>query len=79
MELIIIRHGLPLRTEKTDGSPADPKLSETGIEQAKKLASWMRNEHLDALYCSPMMRARMTAEPLAAVKNMENGVSISLA
>ena len=71
MELIIIRHGLPLRVEKEDGSAADPKLSKTGLMQANKLANWMRNEHLDALYCSPMMRARMTAEPLAAVKNMD--------
>jgi broad specificity phosphatase PhoE len=44
--LIIIRHGLPLRVEKQDGSAADPKLSKTGIEQAEKLASWMKNDCL---------------------------------
>jgi probable phosphoglycerate mutase len=71
MELIMIRHGLPLRVEKEDGSAADPQLSKTGIEQAEKLANCMRNESLDALYCSPLMRARMTADPLAAVKNLE--------
>jgi probable phosphoglycerate mutase len=71
MELIMIRHGLPLRVERSDGSAADPELSGKGIEQAKKLASWMRNESLDALYCSPMMRAMMTAGPLAQAKGLE--------
>ena len=79
MELIIIRHGLPLRVEKEDGMIADPELSQTGIEQAKKLAKWMKNEHLDALYCSPLMRARMTAEPLAAMKNLEIQIEPDLA
>jgi len=44
MELIIIRHGLPLRVEKEDGSAADPKLSKTGLMQANKLANWMRDD-----------------------------------
>ena len=71
MELIIIRHGLPLRVEKKDNTPADPELSEIGKMQAQKLARWLENEKIDAIYCSPMMRARMTAEPLARLKNME--------
>ena len=64
MELILIRHGLPLRVENTDGSPADPGLSVKGVHQAEKLAVWMKNEELDAIYCSPLKRARMTAQPL---------------
>jgi broad specificity phosphatase PhoE len=54
MELILIRHALPLRVEREDGSPADPGLSEKGIEQAAKLARWMESEKLDAIYSSPM-------------------------
>ena len=61
MELILIRHGLPHRVENEDGSPADPELSEEGIEQAEKLARWLENEKIDAFYCSPLMRAIMTA------------------
>ncbi len=71
MELIIIRHGLPLRVEKKDNTPADPALSETGIEQAKKLSCWLKSEKIDAIYCSPMQRARLTAEPLAESKGIQ--------
>jgi len=71
MELILIRHALPLRVEKNDGSPADPGLSEKGIGQARKLANWMRAERLDAIYSSPLKRAKTTAEYLAGAKGME--------
>ncbi|MEW6185895.1 MAG: histidine phosphatase family protein [Thermodesulfobacteriota bacterium] len=71
MELLLIRHALPLRVEKDDGTPADPGLSDIGIEQARKLARWMSTEKLDAVYSSPMNRARMTAGFLAETKGME--------
>jgi 2,3-bisphosphoglycerate-dependent phosphoglycerate mutase len=71
MELILIRHALPLRVEKHDGTPADPGLSTTGIEQARRLARWMALEKLDALYSSPMNRAHLTAEFLAEIKGIE--------
>jgi len=71
MELIIIRHGLPLRVKKKDNTPADPALSETGIEQSKKLSQWLKNERIDAIYCSPMKRAKMTAAPLGKLKGIE--------
>ncbi len=71
MELIMIRHALPLRVEREDGSPADPGLSEKGIEQAAKLARWMESEKLDAIYSSPMTRAKETADPLSEVKGVE--------
>ena len=57
--------------DKTDGSAADPELSKEGIEQAEKLALWMKNENLDTLYSSPMKRAIMTAEPLADIKGLK--------
>lgn len=71
MEIILIRHALPLRVEKQDGTPADPGLSETGIEQAQRLARWMTSEKLDAVYSSPMNRAHMTAQFLAEAKGIE--------
>jgi len=79
MELIIIRHGLPLRVEKKDNTPADPELSETGIQQAKKLGQWLKNEKIDAIYSSPMMRAKMTAQPLAEFKGIEINIDPGLA
>lgn len=71
MELILIRHALPLRMEKEDGSPADPGLCDEGIEQARRLARWMQFEKLDAIYSSPMNRAKMTAEFMAKDKGLE--------
>src|SRR5271169_4914190 len=71
MEIILIRHALPLRVEKQDGTPADPGLSETGIEQARRLSRWMVSEKLDAVYSSPMNRAHMTAQFLAEAKGIE--------
>jgi probable phosphoglycerate mutase len=64
MHLLLIRHALPLRVETPDGSPADPPLGETGREQARRLAAWLRDERIDRLYVSPLRRARETARPL---------------
>jgi hypothetical protein len=79
MELILIRHALPLRVEKEDGSPADPPLSDTGREQARRLARWLSGEPLDVLYSSPLKRALMTAEYLAEVKGLNIQVEAGVA
>lgn len=71
MELILIRHALPEHVAKEDGSPADPHLSDLGHEQAALMAKWMAEEHIDALYSSPMQRAMQTASPLAEEKQLE--------
>jgi probable phosphoglycerate mutase len=67
MELVLIRHALPLRIDEgsVDG-PADPSLAEVGHEQAVAVADWLAAEKVDAIYCSPMRRARETAAPIAA-------------
>lgn len=65
MELLLIRHGLPVRRELTSG-PADPELSAAGVLQAQHLADYLASERLDAVYTSPLRRAHQTAEPVAA-------------
>jgi len=65
MELILVRHGLPVRREVVEG-PADPELSVEGHDQSARLASYLATESIDAIYSSPMKRAFQTAEPLAA-------------
>ncbi len=46
---------------------ADPELSESGHAQAQHLADYLAVEApLDALYASPLNRARQTAAPIAA-------------
>jgi probable phosphoglycerate mutase len=64
VELILVRHGLPVRIEDADG-PADPPLSDEGRAQAVRLADWLGREAIDAVYVSPMRRAMETAAPLA--------------
>ncbi len=71
MELLLIRHGLPLRVENDDGTPADPPLAPLGHDQARRLAAWLETERIDALYASPLRRAHQTAEPLAARQRLE--------
>ncbi len=71
MELILIRHALPLRVENEDGRPADPPLSETGRAQADRLVRWLADEPLDTLYTSPLRRALETAQPLSESRGLE--------
>ncbi len=65
MELVIARHALPVKIVDAQG-PADPQLSERGLAQSNKLAEYLAEEHFDAIWVSPMRRARETAAPLAA-------------
>lgn len=71
MELILIRHGRPLRVERRDGEPADPDLSEEGRRQAQKMAHWLEKEKFDAIYSSPLKRAKSTARPLAESRGID--------
>jgi 2,3-bisphosphoglycerate-dependent phosphoglycerate mutase len=70
MELLLIRHALPQRVEGAVG-PADPQLSEAGHAQAQRLADYLSTESLDAIYASPLRRARETAAPLLAGRDLE--------
>ena len=70
MELLLIRHALPVRRELEEGI-ADPELSEAGIAQAVHLGQYLSSEHLDAVYASSLQRARQTAEPVADGRNLE--------
>jgi probable phosphoglycerate mutase len=58
-ELLLIRHALPV-----SGVEA-PCLSEEGVEQARRLGSWLKAEDVDVLVTSPMRRAVETAQILA--------------
>jgi len=63
MELMLIRHAIPVRRE-VEAGPADPDLSEAGWRQARLLADYLASEKIDSLYASPMRRAVQTATPL---------------
>jgi probable phosphoglycerate mutase len=69
VQLILIRHALPERVDRRADGPdverADPGLTELGRQQAERLVAAV-GPQVDALYSSPMTRARETAAPLAA-------------
>ena len=67
MELILIRHGLPVRSRDT----SDPPLSDAGHDQARRVALWLAPERIDVVASSSMRRAIQTAEPLAALTGHE--------
>ncbi len=69
MELMLIRHGLPVRVESD--RPVDPPLAPRGHDQAAALASWLAPIAPDALWCSTMARASETAQHLAEAFHLD--------
>jgi probable phosphoglycerate mutase len=63
VELVLVRHGLPVRRELTEGI-ADPELAPDGQRQAERLADYLATEDIAAIYVSPLRRAQETAAPL---------------
>ena len=66
MRLILVRHGESEwnRTGRYQGQE-DAPLSGLGLQQAQALANRLRNEKIDAIYASPLQRARKTAEAIS--------------
>jgi broad specificity phosphatase PhoE len=78
MELVLVRHARPHRIELDEGV-ADPGLDEVGVDQARRLAAWLGDDGLDAVYTSPLRRARETAAPLAGALGLEVGIDDGVA
>ncbi len=78
MDLLLIRHALPVRIDGGDG-PADPELSDDGWRQAGALGAWLADEPIDHIVASPLRRARETAQPLATLLDLEVEVVDGLA
>lgn len=68
MQLLLIRHALPLRSEYGQGS--DPDLSDAGLAQAARLPRALARFALARIVSSPQRRARQTAEPVAAAREL---------
>ena len=64
MQILLIRHAQPLRSEVGEGS--DPELAEPGWEQARRLPGALERFAISRLVSSPQRRAYQTAEPVAA-------------
>lgn len=48
----------------------DIELDEIGLQQAQRIADRLEREPISAIYCSPLRRARSTAEAIAARFNL---------
>ena len=62
--IYLVQHG------DKERSPGDPGLTELGRRQAAVTARWLRGKGLEALYSSPLRRARETAEPVGAATGL---------
>lgn len=66
LTLHLVRHGDTIQAaEGIFSGDLDPPLTDRGHEQAARLAKAVQSLGLNALYCSPKTRTRMTAEPIA--------------
>jgi broad specificity phosphatase PhoE len=70
--LIFVRHGetIASRSNVFSGS-TDIPLTENGHKQAEAVARRLSHERVDALYCSPQLRAQQTAGPTADALNLK--------
>ncbi|MGV9413441.1 histidine phosphatase family protein [Nocardia sp. NPDC003693] len=64
MQLILVRHAQPLRVQGLSG-PADPDLTEVGVEQAARVPAALAQHRIARVVSSPQQRARSTARPTA--------------
>ena len=74
MEIVLVRHGLPMRVETKDGAAANPSLSRIGLAQADQASDWLVAIDIDAIYSSPLQRARETAAPFAKRSGLKIGI-----
>ena len=63
MKVTFVRHGeTDWNSQGKQQGKADIPLNEKGLQQAQKTAELLSNMEFDHVYCSPLMRARQTAQ-----------------
>lgn len=71
MEILITRHGqTDWNLQRKLQGRADIELNHTGIEQAKIAREELVNEKIDLIICSPLKRARQTADIINEGRNI---------
>jgi probable phosphoglycerate mutase len=73
LKLLLVRHGETKWNEerRIQGAGSDVELSERGRAQAEQLARALGEEAISAVYSSPLLRARHTAEAISRCHNLE--------
>ncbi|MDH2387864.1 histidine phosphatase family protein [Streptomyces sp. HNM0663] len=71
-DLVLVRHGETIwHAENRYTGSSDIPLTPRGREQAERLAVWAKQARPDALWVSPLLRARDTARPVAEAAGLE--------
>jgi broad specificity phosphatase PhoE len=68
MQVLLVRHALPLRNEPGEGS--DPDLAELGRQQALRLPAALARFPVTRLLSSPQRRAVQTARPVSEARTL---------
>lgn len=68
MQVLLVRHALPVRSEHGEGS--DPDLSDDGLAQVERLPVALARFPISRVVSSPQRRAIQTAEPVAAAREL---------
>ncbi len=72
MRLYVIRHALPDYNQPgVYHRPPGPGLTAEGVQQAAALVPLLRSTNIQHLVVSPLLRCRLTAEPLAQALNLD--------
>ncbi len=77
MQVLLVRHALPLRSEHGQGS--DPDLSAEGLAQIERLPKALARFPISRVVSSPQRRAIQTAEPLAQARALTIDIEDRLA
>ena len=71
-QIILVRHGeTPWNKDKIFRGTADIPLNDTGREEAALAGEWLQKETIHAAYCSPLSRARDTAQAICQYHNLQ--------
>lgn len=70
--IYLVRHGqTELNRDRIFRGRLDPPLNNTGHEEARTTAAFMKNAEVSFILSSPLLRAVQTAEPFARMKGLE--------
>ena len=79
-ELLLVRHGeQQLGANMAVGEVVDAPLSPLGREQARVVGERLASADIDAVYCSPLSRARVTGQEIARHHGIEPVIHEGLA
>ena len=71
-EILLIRHGeTEWNAAELFRGRADIPLNENGLRQAGLLSEYLKDKQIDAIYSSPLGRARKTAEIISGRHGLE--------